>query len=101
MSLKKQYNQAKSVCKVVFKLTKELAQSATKANLAGDFNNWDPESTPMKKLKSGEFTASLDLEKGREYQFRYIIDGYQWLNETEADRYVPNEFQSENSVVVV
>ena len=101
MSLKKQYNETKPVCKVTFKLTKDVAHSASQANLAGDFNNWDIESYPMKKLKSGEFTISLDLEKGKEYQFKYIIDGTAWLNETEADKFVPNEFQSENSVIVV
>jgi len=101
MSLKKQYIQSKPVCKVTFKLDSDLVNSANKANLTGDFNNWDVKSLPMKKLKSGEFTAALDLEKGKEYQFRYLIDDHVWLNEKEADKYVPNQFQSENSVVVV
>jgi len=101
MSLKKQYILTKPLCKVTFKLSKDLSNYANQVVLTGDFNNWDLESLPMKKLKSGEFTTSLDLEKGREYQFRYLIDGQIWLNETEADKYVPNEFQSENSVVIV
>jgi 1,4-alpha-glucan branching enzyme len=101
MSLKKQYNQTKPVCKVTFKLAKDFTNSANQVVLAGDFNDWDIESIPMKKLKSGEFTATVDLEKGREYQFRYLIDGCAWLNEAEADKYVSNEFQTENSVVIV
>jgi 1,4-alpha-glucan branching enzyme len=101
MSLKKQYNETKPVCKVTFKLAKEIANSASQANLAGDFNDWDIESYPMKKLKSGEFTISLDLKKGKEYQFKYLIDGKEWINENEADKYVQNEFQSENSVIIV
>jgi 1,4-alpha-glucan branching enzyme len=101
MSVKKQYNQTKSVCKVTFKLAKDIASSANRVNLAGDFNNWDIESIPMKKLKGGEFSVSVDLEKGREYQFKYLIDGRAWLNETEADKHVPNEFQTENSVIIV
>jgi 1,4-alpha-glucan branching enzyme len=101
MSLKKQYNPKKPVCKVAFKLTKNIANSANQVNLVGDFNNWNKESLPMKKLKTGEFTVSIDLETGKEYQFKYLIDGNTWINELEADKYVPNEFQSENSVVVV
>jgi 1,4-alpha-glucan branching enzyme len=101
MSLKKQFYEKKPVCKVTFKLDKYIAVSANRVNLAGDFNNWDIDSIPMKKLKGGEFAVSIDLQKGREYQFKYIIDGYSWLNETEADKNVPNRYQTENSVVII
>jgi 1,4-alpha-glucan branching enzyme len=101
MSLKKQYLKSKPVCKVTFVLAKDIITSATAVNLAGDFNNWDYESIPMKKQKNGEFSVSIDLEKGREYQFKYLINGKDWINESEADKLVPNEFQSKNSVVVV
>jgi 1,4-alpha-glucan branching enzyme len=101
MSLKKQYIKTKPVCKVTFIVAKEISESAKKVNLTGDFNNWDIESIAMKKNKSGEFSASVELEKGREYQFKYVIDGKEWLNENQADGFVTNEFQSNNSVVVV
>ncbi len=101
MSLKKQIDAKKKVCKVTFTLTKEMAGSANRANLAGDFNNWDIESIPMKQLKDGEFSVSIDLKKGAEYQFKYFVDGSDWLNETAADKYVTNRFQTENSVVIV
>ncbi|HEY4787339.1 MAG TPA: isoamylase early set domain-containing protein [Bacteroidales bacterium] len=101
MSLKKQYDEKKSMCKVTFKVTKDIARSASQVYLAGDFNNWEVGSLPMKRHKNGEFTASLDLERNREYQFKYLIDGWEWKNETEADKFVSNEFQSENSVVVI
>ena len=101
MSLKKQFLKTKPVCKITFVLSKNITASANHVNLTGDFNNWDIESIPMKKTKSGEFSVSIDLEKGKEYQFKYIIDGKEWLNEMEADKFVLNEFQSENSVVVL
>jgi len=28
----------------------------------------------MKKLKSDAFTTTLELEPGKEYQFRYLLD---------------------------
>jgi len=101
MSLKKQFYEKKPVCKVTFKLTEDIVNSARKVNLAGDFNNWDTNSIPMKKLKGGEYFVSLDLPKGKEYQFKYLIDGSSWLNEKEADKHVPNEFQTENSVLIL
>ncbi len=101
MSLKKQFNEKKSVCKVTFNLANNAAVSAQKAHLTGDFNGWDIESIPMKKNKGGGFSVSIDLEKGHEYQFKYLIDGNLWLNENDADKHVSNEYQGENSVVEV
>jgi len=101
MSLKKQFNEKKRVCKVTFTLTKDFAHSANQINLAGEFNNWDIESIPLKRQKGGEFSASVDLKQGREYEFKYVIDGKEWINEPEADMFVTNVFLSENSVVVV
>jgi len=101
MSLKKTYSEKKPTCRVTFKLSKEDAGKAKKVNLAGDFNGWDKKSTPLKMLKNGDFSVSIDLEKGKEYQFRYLLDGSAWINDNAADRYVPNDFYSENSVVTV
>ena len=56
----------------------------------------------MKKQKSGAFSVKLTLESGREYQFRYLIDGKKWENDWKADKYVPAPFSdAENSVVCV
>lgn len=101
MSLKKQYNKANTACKVTFRLAKDVAQSLDSAFLTGEFNNWNTNDTPMKKLKSGEFTVSVNLEKGKEYQFKYLLNGNDWINDKEADSYIINEFQTENSVVIV
>lgn len=102
MSIKKQYPKDKSVCKVTFSLPKKAAASAKKVHLVGEFNNWDQKAMPMKKLKNGSFSITLELETGREYQFRYLIDGTKWENDWEANKYVPTQFgDSENSVVVV
>ena len=101
MSLKKTYSKAKPACKVTFTLAKELAPTANTANLAGEFNDWNEESIPMKKLKSGEFSVSVDLENGKEYQFKYIVDGKVWVNDPEADKYIHNGLHSDNSIVEV
>jgi 1,4-alpha-glucan branching enzyme len=102
MSIKKKTTKGKTVCKVTFEFPKEAAQGATQVQVVGDFNNWDPNNgLTMKASKSGTFTASVDLESGKEYAFRYLIDGTRWENDWEADKYVPSEFGSENSVVVL
>jgi 1,4-alpha-glucan branching enzyme len=101
MSIQKKFDKKKPECKVTFKLAEDIAGFANKANLTGDFNGWDIESIPMKKIKDGGFSVSIDLKKGAEYQFKYLVDGHSWLTESEADKQVINEYQGENSVVVV
>ena len=99
MSFKKQFLKSKPVCKVSFRLDASDASGATKVQLLGDFNNWDESAEPMVMLKSNDFTATLELETGKEYQFRYFLDGSVWKNDPQADYFVANEFGEENGVV--
>jgi len=102
VSIKKQFLKRKPVCKVTFRIPEEIGNSAKTAHVVGEFNNWNFSSTPMKKLKTGVFTATLNLGKGREYQFRYLLDNKKWENDMGADKFVPTPFgDSENSVVAV
>lgn len=101
MSLRKQYLKRKPLCKVTFSLPTDGLGSPRSAHLVGDFNNWNKTAAPMRRLKNGSFTLTVTLERNREYQFRYLLDGQRWENDREADRYVPNDFGSENSVVAV
>ena len=101
MSLKKHFDAKKHIYKVTFTLAKDVANSSKRVKLVGDFNNWDIGSTPMTKIKSGDYAVSIDLEEGKEFQFRYFIEGLGWLNEKEADKQVLNKYSTENSVVVL
>ncbi|HET9986442.1 MAG TPA: isoamylase early set domain-containing protein [Longimicrobiales bacterium] len=86
----------KDKVRVTFTLPENV--DARRAHVVGDFNDWSP-STPMKKGKEGVLQVAVDLEPGREYQFRYVIDGERWINDPQADAHVANPFGSENSVV--
>jgi len=85
--------------KVEFTLPDAVAAEADTVYLVGDFNNWDETATPMQRYKNGKFKLTLDLEPNRQYQFRYLVNGSQWHNDWEADRYVANPFSGDNSVV--
>jgi 1,4-alpha-glucan branching enzyme len=102
MSIKKQYLKSKSTCKITFRLPQTAAAGASMVTLAGEFNNWDVDQTPMKALKNGDFTVTLELSTGRAYQFRYVVDGQIWINDEAADSYVDSGVgDSHNSVVIV
>lgn len=99
--IKKQYLDTSSTCRVTFRLPKDAAPDAQQVTIVGDFNSWDKEETFMNKLESGDFTVTLELKLGREYKFRYLIDGDRWENDSCPDKYVPNSFGWHDSVVVV
>ena len=100
-AIKKEYLIRKGVCKVTFRLPKVAAPGARNVSIVGDFNGWNIYANPMKKLKSGDFTITLELQSGKEYQFRYLIDDNRWENDWNADKYVKGPFGSDNSVIYV
>ena len=73
---------------------------AESVHIAGDFNGWNTGSHALAHSQDGgHWEITLELERGRAYQFRYLVDGTQWQNDWSADRYLPNSFGGDNSVV--
>jgi 1,4-alpha-glucan branching enzyme len=72
---------------------------ANAVHLVGDFSDWQGFKA-MRRHKDGTWKTEMVLEPGREYGFRYLIDGNRWENDPEADKYIPNPYGSDNSVVV-
>ncbi len=97
--LKKSYTKTGRKCRVTFKLPAGV--QAETAALCGEFNAWDATATPMKRLKDGSFSATVFLPANQTYRFRYLLDGERWENDWQADEYVPNQYGSDDSVVVV
>ena len=100
MGLKKSFSKDKKKCTVTFTVSAEAANGAQTINIAGDFNSWSSTDTPLTKGKDGSFSTKLKLEPGKEYQFRYLLDGCRWENDWKADKYIPAPFSNaDNSVV--
>lgn len=100
MSIKKEYLNGCRKCRVTFIIPREIGKNAKKAQVVGEFNGWGHSATPMKKLKNGTFVVIIELPIYREYQFRYLLDDKVWMNDTDADRFIPTPFgDSENCVL--
>ena len=99
--LEKKYLRQGSVCNVTFVLPKAAAPDAGSVCILGEFNNWSADAHPLVKREEGDFVITLELEAGRAYRFRYVIDGWKFENDWFADRYEPNPYGGEDSVVDV
>jgi hypothetical protein len=84
---------------VTFTLPSEVG--AGDVALCADFNNWTAGTIPLSRGGDGAWQVTVPLEPGNTYSFRYLLDGERWENAWQADRYEPNPFGSDNSVVIV
>jgi len=92
----KKFLKSKPVCQVTFQLPQEI--KAKTACVVGEFNDWDKTANPLRKTK-GVWKTTLKLEQDREYQYRFLVNGSEWHNDWEADKYIPNNVDGDNSVV--
>lgn len=73
--------------------------------LAGTFNDWRPDATPMQLDAEGTWSVPLELEPGR-YEYKFVVDG-EWraAPESRADLactgWIPNAFGTMNRVLEV
>ncbi|WVQ97043.1 hypothetical protein IAU59_004153 [Kwoniella sp. CBS 9459] len=52
--------------------------------VAGGFNNWSADATPLEKQADGSFAADVPLPWGEKQAFKYVVDGDWKVREDEA-----------------
>jgi len=67
--------------------------------VAGSFNEWKPENTPLMRVGDGRWAGALAVKPGR-HEYLFVVDG-QWLPDPNAKESVQNPFGGRNSVLVV
>jgi hypothetical protein len=97
----KQYLKSRPVCKVKFRIPAVDVPSAESVHLVGDFNEWSHTETPMMYKKEGVFEATLYLPVGETYQYRYLIDNVDWMEDPYAEENVDNPYGDSNSLLDV
>jgi len=84
------------VRKTHFSLSPPQAQSVS---IAGDFNQWNPSSHPLKMDDKGIWRISLTLNPGQ-YDYRFFVDG-EWKNDPNCSSFFKNPFGTSNSWKIV
>jgi hypothetical protein len=88
---------AKGKARVTF--TVDSLVGAQAAAVCGEWNGWSADADVMRRDAEGGFSVTVELDVGRAYRFRYLLDGQRWDNDWAADAYVANDFGGDDSVV--
>ncbi|MCZ2100063.1 MAG: isoamylase early set domain-containing protein [Chitinophagales bacterium] len=97
MSIVKKYQATKGNYKVTFSYP--ATEGIKEVQVLGDFNNWNSNEAPKLKKVKGDFTASVELNAGNSYEFKYLVNGSVWENDQQADQLVPGFYGALNGVV--
>jgi hypothetical protein len=76
-----------------------LASPASQVSVVGDFNDWDPAATPLRR-DGGTWTVELHLKPGR-YHYTFLIDGRRWASDPAEPRAAESDFGAPMSVLTV
>lgn len=98
--ISKKFLKSRPTCKVRFVLPAEQCPGVESVCLVGEFNGWNVLRNPMKKTRDGSFAVEIELETGREYRFRYLLDGTRWANDSDADGYEYCPFANADNALV-
>lgn len=69
--------------------------------LVGTFNGWSESVYRMQGAEDGTWSLALELEPGREYQYRYRTDKGVWYTDSVSHGYARNPDGSKISIVRV
>ena len=72
---------------------------AKQVAVAGDFNDWKPERSPLVQIGNGRWVGDLNVKPGR-HEYLFVVDG-QWLPDPNAKENVQNPYGGKNSVLIV
>jgi len=72
---------------------------AREVQVAGNFNGWHPEATPLKNTGAGKWVVCLRFRSGQ-YEYRFVVDD-RWSEDPRASQRVANPYGGFNSVLLV
>lgn len=67
--------------------------------LAGSFNGWSTSATPMRRLESGNWVATVQLGPGK-HEYKFVVDGA-WITDFDNPDTQPDPYGGVNSIVEV
>ena len=95
--IEKKYSKTKGICKVTFSLPVDHVGEQRDVRVLADFNDWSWINGIQLKNEGESYAGTVELPaQPAKYQFRYLVDGNEWINDPSAEGYLPNVHGSTN-----
>lgn len=78
----------------------ESSQNVTSVNVAGTFNNWNKDADPMVRESGARWTLKKTLPAGV-YQYKFVLNGSDWIVDPKAEKNVDDGEGHVNSVITL
>ncbi|BDG02645.1 glycoside hydrolase family 13 [Anaeromyxobacter oryzae] len=75
-----------------------VAPAARDVRVAGDFNGWRPEATPLARDRDGRWHVEIPVERGRRYEYMFVVDGA-WVTDPAAAARADDGFGGQNAIL--
>lgn len=93
--IKKSYVKSKQLYKVTFEVPTEQIGAGRDVRVLGNFNDWSWDGGLVLKAGKAGYKGNTELPAGH-YQFRYLVDGWDWKNDDSAEAYTDSNYGSVN-----
>jgi len=81
------------------KVTFAVPSTVGQVSVVGDFNQWCPESTPLRARSNGTRSAAVVLPAGETFRFRYLAEGGWFFDDDAPDAHEPNGYGETHSLL--
>jgi glycosidase len=82
--------------RVTFKHTPVIGSHSV--SVAGDWNGWDKDRTPMKEMGGGTYAVTVELPRGK-HSYKFVINGSVWQQDGDNPKTEPDGNSGLNSVL--
>lgn len=93
--IKKSLIKSKQQYKVSFEVPSELIGEGRDVRVLANFNDWSWDGGLVLKAGKAGYKGTTELPAGH-YQFRYLVDGWDWKNDDSAEAYTDSGYGTIN-----
>lgn len=69
--------------------------------VAGDFNGWNRDATPLERNGSGLWSTEITVPRAARLEYKFVINGQRWIEDPSNGMKTPDNHGGLNSVLVV
>lgn len=75
--------------------------AAKSVSVAGDFNGWEQNATPLQRNGSGLWSTDIVVPAAGRFEYKFIVNGQHWIEDPGNGMKAPDNYGGLNSVVVI